>query len=93
MRACRGMGLLYHTKTYNVNISRTSHRLFAQSVPYLCYFRAGARTDEEDSPISCGRFFLTYYSLFHIFNSPKASSYHFLTSQEFTGWKTMFLLK
>ena len=50
--------------------------------------RAGTRTDEEDSPTSCGRFFLTYYFLFCIFNSsrskflslflthPEASSYH-----------------
>jgi hypothetical protein len=35
---------------------------------------AGARTDEEDSPISCGRFFFTDYSLFCIFN-PSTSKF------------------
>ena len=34
--------------------------------------RAGARADEEDSPISCGRFFLTYYFLFCIFNPSRS---------------------
>jgi len=31
-----------------------------------------ARTDEEDTPISCGRFSLTYHSLFRIFNSSQS---------------------
>jgi alkylation response protein AidB-like acyl-CoA dehydrogenase len=56
----------------------------------LC--RVGAQAYEEGIPISCGRFFLTYYFLFCIFylslskflslfvysTHPEASSYHFL---------------
>jgi hypothetical protein len=39
----------------------------------------GARTDEEDSPISYGRFFLTYYFPFRIFN-PSRSKHVLITS-------------
>jgi hypothetical protein len=30
------------------------------------------RTDEENAPVSCGRFSLTYHSLFRIFNSSQS---------------------
>jgi hypothetical protein len=38
--------------------------------------RAGARTYEESTPISCGRFFLTDYPPSYIFDASQASSYH-----------------
>ena len=46
-------------------------------IPYWdgCYLAvkaygwAGARMDEESTAISCGRFSLTYYSFFRMFNS------------------------
>ncbi len=36
------------------------------------FCRVGARTYEEDTAISCGRFSLTDYSLFRIFNSSQS---------------------
>jgi hypothetical protein len=59
--------------------------LHSQLIPSLCYFRDGARTDEEDTPISCGRFFLTYYFLHSIFDSSYSkfllSAYDAMSSQ------------
>ena len=52
--------------------------LIAKALPAMADFaskvfcRVGARTYEEDTAISCGRFSLTYYSLFRIFNSSQS---------------------
>ena len=54
------------------------------SLHSLSFCLVGARTDEEDSPISCGRFFLTYYFLFCIFSPSRSkflSSINFLSSK------------
>jgi hypothetical protein len=53
----------------------------AKTYPLRFLARAGARTDEEDSPISSGRFCLTNYPFLYTFNP----SQKFLSLKVYTG--------
>jgi len=62
-----------------IQIFRRVHQIGGRSIGNLWYPSSswvGTQKYEEDTPISCGRLFLTGYFLFCIFNATKASSYH-----------------
>ncbi len=75
-----------------MNETASRFRVRAKTLPAMADFaskvfcRIDARTYEEDTAISCGRFSLTYYSLLRIF---KPSQSKFLVRQaksEESGW-------
>jgi len=67
----RGTNLAKHARLQLVIISAPFFQLTTSLLTFYC--KVDARTQEEDTPIFCGRFFLTYYSRLCIFSTPQSN--------------------